>query len=273
MKLKKGLACICVLALLLGMSVAVQAADGAVSLSDMTVEQGTGTETVEIPLTLVDNPGIAGMTVTVSYDAGLVLTGVKAGDALSGLTFTKPGNLASNPVNLVWDGMEAVDDSGQIATLTFAVPKGTAKVYTVTATPNGVFDNDLNELSFTADSASVTVAAASVEPTISLGKAQKAVNGAKAFYYVFTMDLNDATAKEATVSYYPQDKGNSVAKTQTFRVSDISGVTAKVISIVKNLPETQLDRQITADATLSYSLNGTDGYVTVTATTSYNDAQ
>ena len=125
----------------------------------MTVNQGTGTETIEVPISIAGNTGILGMTLTVAYGDGLTLTNVVKGDALSSLTFTKPGNFSSNPVNLVWDGEADADTAnGVIATLTFTVPKGTTKEYPITLTTKGVFDDSLDDVTVTTKAGKITVA-------------------------------------------------------------------------------------------------------------------
>ncbi len=91
------------------------------ALSSVTAFPGS---TISMDITVKDNPGILGATLSIAYDEGLTLTAIKAGDAFSALTLTKPGNLSANPFNLVWDGQELEADDikdGVIATLTFEV--------------------------------------------------------------------------------------------------------------------------------------------------------
>lgn len=91
------------------------------ALSSVTAFPGS---TISMDITVKDNPGILGATLSIAYDEGLTLTAIKAGDAFSALTLTKPGNLSANPFNLVWDGQELDADDikdGVIATLTFEV--------------------------------------------------------------------------------------------------------------------------------------------------------
>ena len=74
---------------------------------------------VQVPIRLSDNTGLAGIRLTIAYGQGLTLTGVAKGEALSGMTMTPPGDLSANPVNILWDGMEAVHSNGVIAVLQF----------------------------------------------------------------------------------------------------------------------------------------------------------
>ncbi|MBR5517805.1 MAG: hypothetical protein IKV86_02125, partial [Clostridia bacterium] len=129
-----------------------------ISVADKTVDAGEGTETVEVPITVTGNTGILGMTLEVKYGDGLTLTGVVKGDALSSLAFTKPGNMAANPVNMVWDGEADADTSnGVIATLTFTVPKDTAKDYAIEIKTKGVFDDMLDPVEVTTVNGKITV--------------------------------------------------------------------------------------------------------------------
>lgn len=105
---------------------------GAVTVSEGTVETGptikVGTvsasagEAVNVPISISSNTGLCGATITVTYDKMLTLTGIKQGEALSSLNMTKPGNMSENPVNILWDGMEADTSNGVIANLTFTAP-------------------------------------------------------------------------------------------------------------------------------------------------------
>lgn len=83
-------------------------------------------ETVNVKISVFENPGIAGALITVGYDKNIELISAKNGTALSELTYTAPGKYA-NPCNFSWDsekGESAID--GEILTLSFKVPK-TAK--------------------------------------------------------------------------------------------------------------------------------------------------
>ncbi len=77
---------------------------------------------IDIPISIAENPGICGATISVSYDERLTIKKISKGNALSSLTMTKSGALTSNPINIVWDGTEADSSNGIIAILTFNVP-------------------------------------------------------------------------------------------------------------------------------------------------------
>ncbi len=85
-------------------------------------------EMVDLDITIVNNPGILGATLTLSYDEGLTLKKAALGDAFSDLIFTQPG-LFTSPCSFVWDASELsageIKD-GVIMTLTFKVSDNVA---------------------------------------------------------------------------------------------------------------------------------------------------
>lgn len=79
--------------------------------------------TVTVDISIKDNPGILGAILKLEYDSKLTLKAIKAGDAFSSLTLTKPGILVSG-CKFVWDGQELSQDDikdGVILSLTFNV--------------------------------------------------------------------------------------------------------------------------------------------------------
>ena len=79
-------------------------------------------DSVTVPISISDNHGICGASISVTYDKALTLTGIQGGDGLSSLTMTRPGDLTANPVIILWDGVNADTSNGNIALLTFTVP-------------------------------------------------------------------------------------------------------------------------------------------------------
>ena len=81
--------------------------------------------TVDVALTIENNPGVLGATLTITYDEGLTLIGASNGEAFSPLVLTKPGKFTS-PCNFIWDGqdIEAEDiKDGKILVLQFTIPE------------------------------------------------------------------------------------------------------------------------------------------------------
>lgn len=129
-------------------------------------------ETVTVAVNIRNNPGILGMTLTLSYDSSaMALTNATCGSAVSDvLAFTKPGRF-TDPCNFTWDGIE-LDDSqikdGELLVLTFDVAKNAASgTYPIAISyeEDGIFDKDLKPVDFEILNGSVTVGNASAEPT------------------------------------------------------------------------------------------------------------
>lgn len=106
-----------------------------------------GTESVTLSVSISENPGLAGMMISLQYDPALRLTKVEKGTALSKLAFTPGGDLSANPFKLLWDALEADSGNGEFLRLTFALPKVAGR-YSVTPTmrKGETFDNNMNDV-------------------------------------------------------------------------------------------------------------------------------
>ena len=113
---------------------------------------GAPGQTVQVPVTVANNPGVAGARITISYDKALTLTDGKNGTAFSGLQFTAPGKFTS-PCNFTWDSESGMaTGNGTVLTLTFKIPANAAagETYHIGCSyRNGdLYDEDLNDVSF-----------------------------------------------------------------------------------------------------------------------------
>ncbi len=265
---KRVLACFCTLAVLFSAFMLVHAADATITVESKEISTGVGVETVEIPLVLSDNPGILGMTLNVTYSDGLTLTGITGGNALTSLYFTKPGNLVVKPFSLVWDGLDGEDTSnGTIATLSFEVPKTQAKEYTVTVTANGVYDDDVNEVSVTISTCKITVSESST-PDISLSTvdgAQIRTTGNQGLRFISSIDKTtvdfDRVVEYGTVLIPTADltdiselvigatlNGHAVAKVAAKNLYEVTDSTTTFTAVLTNIKEKNYAREYTARA-------------------------
>ena len=83
---------------------------------------GNPGKTVDLNLVILENPGILGATITVSWDENLTLVADASGEAFNHMTYTSPSRYVASGTNFVWFGNEveeAID--GAILTLTFKV--------------------------------------------------------------------------------------------------------------------------------------------------------
>lgn len=124
--------------------------------------EATAGDTIEVTLTMVNNPGVLGITLSVGYDENaMALTTVTKGDALGEMTFTKPKALA-NGCKLLWDAEEVLPEdatNGTMVTLTFRISDSTAAGnYVLSLTVNGdIIDNDLSPVNVQIVNGTVTV--------------------------------------------------------------------------------------------------------------------
>lgn len=92
--------------------------DTYIKVGNVTTRKG---KEVVIPIIISDNVGLTGLQLNCYFDEGLTLTNVETGSALENLEFTTPGDLTSNSVNFLWDGMDADYSNGKILYLTFKI--------------------------------------------------------------------------------------------------------------------------------------------------------
>lgn len=109
-----------------------------------------GATGVKVAIFIRNNPGILGMTLTVSYDESvLTMTGASNGSATNVLTLTKAKTLHSG-CNFVWDGQELAPEDiedGEVLVITFAVAAAAAPgeyPITVSYKPTDIVDAELN---------------------------------------------------------------------------------------------------------------------------------
>ncbi|MBQ7565703.1 MAG: hypothetical protein IJT18_01165 [Oscillospiraceae bacterium] len=112
------LLCLC---LAVGLLAGMTAAESPATVTVQSVRGRAGTS-VTVPITISDNPGIACARFAVRYDSSaLTLEAISTGDTFTSLTFTQPGDLTADPINLLWDGLHNDTTNGTIAELTFAI--------------------------------------------------------------------------------------------------------------------------------------------------------
>ena len=122
-----------------------------------------GSSGVEVTVSVRNNPGILGMTLTLSYDTDmLTLKSAANGAAVSEvLSLMKPGKYVS-PCNFVWDGQEITSDKvkdGSLLLLQFDIAKtaqGSCPIE-ISYHDGDVIDNDLMNLYFEVQNGLITI--------------------------------------------------------------------------------------------------------------------
>ncbi len=119
-----------------------------------------GDTQISVVISIKDNPGIAGLMLTVQYDEDVLhLTGTEGGDALEALTFTAPETLRSG-CSFLWDSVEIADKDikdGELLRLTFDVsseaPEGTYSLLLKIR----AYDNELRPFTLLIESGTIVI--------------------------------------------------------------------------------------------------------------------
>lgn len=124
-------------------------------------DTATAGTTMDVDISIKNNPGILGCKLTINYDSRLVLKSAQAGEAFSALTLTKPGVL-ENSCSFVWDGIELNSSDikdGVILTLTFEVPADASDKdeFSVEAVCEDAVNKDLAAVSLGSGSGSISI--------------------------------------------------------------------------------------------------------------------
>lgn len=115
---------------------AIAASNSTIGFESKTVEAG---ETVELNLSIKDNPGIAGIAVSIKYDdTALKLVETRKGSLFSGFTADR---------NFIWDESKNVTDDGILATFVFKVSESAlASNYNVDIIVRSCVNEDLDDI-------------------------------------------------------------------------------------------------------------------------------
>ncbi len=122
---------------------------------------GTPGQIVQVPVTVANNPGVAGARITISYNKALILTGGTSGEAFSKLQHTGPGKYVS-PCNFTWDSESGMaTEDGTVLVLSFKIPanakSGTTYEVNCTYRDGDIYDEDLNDVDFEMFGGTITV--------------------------------------------------------------------------------------------------------------------
>ncbi len=119
-----------------------------------------GETQVQVVVSVVDNPGITGLEMTLTYDENVMtLTSASNGEALKDLEFTSAATLKSGS-KFLWDGLEVFNQdiqNGTILVLTFDISEtATSGTYSILMKVKG-YDSNLTALTFKLINGVVTV--------------------------------------------------------------------------------------------------------------------
>ena len=119
--------------------------------------------TVNVDVTIENNPGILGATLALTYDDGLTLVNATEGEAFSALMMTKPGAFTS-PCNFLWDGQEInagnIKD-GTILSLKFKISEnanaGDEYAVNLSYASGDIFDANVQPIDIAINSGSISI--------------------------------------------------------------------------------------------------------------------
>ena len=168
----------------------------------------TGGGSVSVPIRLTENTGICGATLSISYDSRLTLTNIEKGTALASLTMTKPGDFSANPVNIVWDGMEADMTNGVIAILTFTAPNANG-IYDISVSyeDGDILDGNIQPVNVQTIAGAIKVGVNKSVTIEIAGKSATLVNGTNTDGQVIAA-LYDRLGKLISLNYYNSSDEN-----------------------------------------------------------------
>jgi hypothetical protein len=136
----------------------IPVSDPTIVVNKVTASAG---QTVDVTVMVKNNPGVAGGTLILHFDAGLELTNASVGEAFGELDYTKPAKLKDGCA-FNWDSLnQESHKDGTILTLSFAVPANAASgtVYNISISyrSGDIYNVDLNDVEFDLVAGSITV--------------------------------------------------------------------------------------------------------------------
>ena len=142
--------------------------------SIISIESVTGTigETISVPITIKDNPGIISLVTEISYDnSALSFKGVnKSADFWKSATMTPGGDLNAQPYRIIWyDGLSNSDftEDGTLAELSFEVLKTGSHVIDLSISSSDTFNNNFVKVPFEVKNGVIEVVSSTTSTTTS----------------------------------------------------------------------------------------------------------
>lgn len=190
-----------------------------IEVSSKNVEVGSS---VEVEVSIKNNPGVLGGSFELTYDSGLILKSANAGDAFETLTLTKPGDFESG-CKFLWDATSINDSDvkdGIILKLIFDVIDDAKEgdQYNVGFRCLDAINNNLSSL---------TIADGNGKISIVKADENKVLNNIIAVKNKITYDIDDELKVDdiTVTAYYNDDSEKLVTKFDT-NISDVDMNTA-----------------------------------------------
>ena len=118
-------------------------------------------ETIEVAVSIKNNPGIAGAKLTLVYHSKLTLTNVAEGVAFDAIDYTAPANLTSGCA-FNWDSLTGeATENGEILLLTFQISEhvsvGDVLIITCTYEDGDIYDENIEDVFVNCVYGSITI--------------------------------------------------------------------------------------------------------------------
>lgn len=178
----------------------ISATAGMITVTGAQARRG---QNVTVSLELRENQGISNMRLQLQYPDCFTLESIQRGDALKKLSFTAPGDLTENPVNLLWDGVDADQSDGTILKLTFRVSDTAAEGdYTIrlNCQKGDVLDGNLEDAALQLQQGTVSVVSFTYGDVNNDGEINMKDLGMLRRYLAGGYDLTDFVSEAADVN-------------------------------------------------------------------------
>ena len=224
----------------------------AITVSSLTADTGS---TVEVPIIMENNPGVAAVSLDVTYDnTKLSLVSVEDGKILGTSTFLSGKDLTMVPYTLNWDDLSSENNTGNgtLAVLTFKVLDSDATDTSIKVSVNqkSTFNVDFEDVVFETHEGLITINKSSQDSTTTSTST--------------TTTTSDTTTTSTTTT--TSDTTTTSTTTTTSDTTTTSTTTTSDTTTTSTTTTTSDTTTTTSDTTTSTS--ATSSNATTTATTS-----
>ena len=199
--------------------------------SIISIESVTGTigETISVPITIKDNPGIISLVTEISYDnSALSFKGVnKSADFWKSATMTPGGDLNAQPYRIIWyDGLSNSDftEDGTLAELSFEVLKTGSHTIDLSISSSDTFNNNFVKVPFEVKNGVIEVVSSTTSTTTS-----KSVTTTTTSKVTTTITSSKVTSGKLNIGNIEGTIGNKV--TVPITINDNPGIISLVAEI------------------------------------------
>jgi hypothetical protein len=240
----------------------VSAEENKSSIISIESVKGKVGETISVPISIKDNPGIISLVTEISYDnSALSFKGVKkSADFWKSATMTPGGDLNAQPYRIIWyDGLSNSDftEDGTLAELSFEVLKTGSHTIDLSISSSDTFNNNFVKVPFEVKNGVIEVVSSTTSTTTS-----KSVTTTTTSKATTTTNKSATTTTSTTTS-------KSVTTTTTSKVTTTI-TSSKVTSGKLNIGN--IEGTIGNKVTVPITINDNPGIISLVAEISYDNS-